>query len=148
MAYDRWDWHEESVEKYGLPHTAAVTHIGMYLAWCHSVGLMGEFIYTEYPEGVEELVSRSLTPGQWLSKYIHDKFTNEDLNHEGNEFAQYYYSTQPIYLKDYARTFGPTGLSRLWRRWSLYSVPDSWQTFDKLKPLLDQRLSDWRASRK
>ena len=30
---------------------------------------------------------------------------------------------------------------------SLYHLPDTWETFDKIAPVLDERFSHWRKSR-
>jgi hypothetical protein len=67
------------------------------------------------------------------------KFTGEDLNDEGNAFATAYYDTQVgMFLKDYEATVG-RGLP------SLYHVPDTWETFEKLQPVFGRRLADWRT---
>ena len=71
------------------------------------------------------------------------KFLDEDLNEEGNFFAKSYYDASEAeesaspYLRDYEQTLPNTA--------SLYEVPDNWETFDKLTPIIDQRFVQWRA---
>ena len=69
------------------------------------------------------------------------KFTDEDLNDEGNEFAREYFDfDERRYLADYEELLGgdlPT----------LYHVADSWENYDCLKLRLDERFAEWRRSR-
>jgi len=67
------------------------------------------------------------------------KFTNDDLNDEGNAFAQAYYDLKTgKYLADYESTLGED-------LEELYFVRDSWENFDRLKPVLDRRFKEWKA---
>jgi hypothetical protein len=97
------------------------------------------------PKSLEKLAARSLTPGAFFLWACDGKFTNEDLNHEGNAFTGRYFDlSNGSYLADYTAVWGhglPIGSEQL------YYVADTWENFDKLKPGLDQRLADWRAPR-
>jgi hypothetical protein len=65
-------------------------------------------------------------------------FTDEDLNDEGNAFAQAYFDFEKgAYLSDYDRVL-TGGLP------SQYHVADTWGNFDALRPVLDKRLEEWR----
>jgi len=67
------------------------------------------------------------------------KFIDENLNDQGNAFAAAYFDLENgSYLADYESVLG-SDLP------SLYHVPDTWQSFDRLKPTLDGRFSEWRA---
>jgi hypothetical protein len=67
------------------------------------------------------------------------KLTDSDLSVEGNAFAQVYFEDGD-FLADYEGSVGQ-GLP------SLYHVADSWQTYAKLQPLFDRRLSEWKVAR-
>ena len=84
------------------------------------------------------------TPGAWFIRACDEKFTDEDLTEEGNAFALSYYSDgerpsdhPDAYLADYAETFAEHD--------DLYAVPDTWSSFDRLKPVLDKRLAEWKS---
>jgi len=133
MKYDDVSWHTgaEDYPKH-LGQHAAATHTGMFLAWALLSGLGGA-LHT-----AQELRSRTLTPGAFFYSLCGGKFTDEDLNDEGNRFAQAYFDLDTgSYLRDYdALLCG--GFS------TAYEVADTWANFDRLKPRLDRRLVEWR----
>jgi hypothetical protein len=140
VKYDDASWHYGGDFPEGLPPEAGATHIAIFVAWAATAGLIGQFHSDESPELLTRLLDRSITPGAWFIAVCDEKFTDQDLNEEGNAFAaDYYLDSEPKkhnYLGDYAQAF--PGLE------DLYCVPDDWDSLDRLKPLLDKRLSDWR----
>jgi hypothetical protein len=139
MKYDDASWHYGGKFPADLPPEAAATHTGMFVAWALLVGLGGEIHTEECPEDLELVQSRSETPGKFFLRICDGKFTDEDLNDEGNQFASAYFDFENgSYLADYAATLGEEGLD-------LYYVADTWENFDRLRPVLDRRLSEWRA---
>lgn len=146
MKYDDASWHYGGDFPAELPPEAGATHIAMFVAWTVLNGLAGDY-HTE--DAVEDLVllkSREVTPTQWFIRACDEKFTNEDLNDEGNSFAASYYgngeglhSTAGSYLDDYCETFPNAE--------SLYDVEDSWASFDALSPSLSRRLEAWHRRR-
>ena len=138
MKYDDASWHYGGDFPKDLPVEAGATHIGMFFAWAVLSDLAGEIHTEEMPADIERLKSRSNTPRTLFLQMCDGKFTDDDLNEEGNAFAQaYYISETNVYYSDYERTLG-VGLP------GLYYVKDSWETFGTLKPVLDKRFADWR----
>ncbi|UWZ86180.1 DUF7832 domain-containing protein [Occallatibacter riparius] len=139
MKYDDASWHYGGNFPSGLPDKAGATHAGMFVAWALLSGLAGELIVDEFPQFIEKLRDRSLTPGQLFFNLCDGKFIDEDLNDVGNAFAQDYFNFQKgKYLKDYEATLGEGAAT-------LYHVADSWENFDRLKPVLDRRFTEWKA---
>jgi hypothetical protein len=136
MSYDNASWHYGGDFPKDLPDEAGGTHIGMFVAWALLAGLGGE-MYTEFPEDIRELESRSVTPGEFIFEACDGKFIEENLNDDGNAFAEAYYSSN-LFFDDYAGLFTTSP--------SIYHVADTWDNFDRLKPLLDERLARWRAT--
>jgi len=138
MKYDDASWHYGGNFPRELPDAAGATHIGMFLAWALLNGLAGEIHLSEFPQMLEKLETRAITPGQFLVEACDEKFTNEDLNEEGNLFAQdYYRGDHARYLSDYEKALGknvPT----------LYHVPDTWESFDRLAPVIAARFNKWQ----
>lgn len=143
MKYDAAAWHYGGDFPADLPQEAGATHAGMFIAWALLSGLSGDLHTSDFPEDIPVLRERSTTPGAFFLSACDGKFTDEDLSEEGNAFAGFYYDVESGgYLADYERTLGkdlPAG------RNSLYHIADTWENFDKLKPVLDSRLAEWRS---
>lgn len=111
----------------------------MFLVWGLLSGLAGEI---HEPPQFEELKRRGITPGRFFLDECDGKFTDEDLDDEGNAFAAAYFDFETgEYLQDYEGTLAQEVAT-------LYHVADTWENYDLLKPVLDQRFSEWRAKQK
>ena len=142
MKYDDASWHYGGKFPKDLPPEAGATHTGMFVAWALLNGLAGEIYSTDFPDQIPKLVSRSLTPGRFFLEACDGKFTDDDLNEEGNAFAQAYFDFEKgHYIADYEGSLGKSVPD-------LYHVEDSWENFDRLRPVLDRRLADWKTERR
>jgi hypothetical protein len=141
VKYDDAGWHSGGDFPAGLPPEAGATHAGIYLAWALLAGLGGEYHVVDSAEDLERLRARKLTPGQYFLAVCDGKLTDEDFGAEGNAFAQAYYQQDNAgFIADY-QEYLAKGLP------SDYHVADSWANFDKLQPVLDRRLANWRRGR-
>ena len=141
--FDDASWHYGGDFPAGLPNEAGATHIGMFVAWCQLSGLAGDLHSTECPEDLTPLRDRQTTPGAWLLNVCDGKFTEEDVNDEGEAFALSYYGDdsgiydgEESYLTDYEKLFAELD--------DLYAAPDTWLSFDRLKPVIDRRYGEWK----
>jgi hypothetical protein len=146
MAYDRADWHSGADNfPRDLPAEAGATHIGMFLAWAIVNRLEGE-IHRETEQSRDALRAvreREVTGREFLLAQCDSKFWAEDLNDQGNAFADWYYGTgsrSGRYLNDYERALG-AGLD------SLYRVEDTWASYDRVAAAIDRRYRRWRRHR-
>lgn len=143
MKYDDASWHYGGNFPADLPPEAGATHIGMFVVWAWLNGLAGELRVEEFPEDIESARLRSQTPGALFRSACDEKFTAEDLNDEGNRFTVDYYGggeppTGPhSYLEDYALHFSDDS--------SGYGVPDTWENFDSIAPVIRERFEQWRS---
>jgi hypothetical protein len=78
-----------------------------------------------------------MTGREFLIKQCDEKFWEDDLNEEGNRFAQSYYATNKYY-GDYEAILS-AGLP------TLYHVEDSWANFEKISEVLDRRYHEWKS---
>jgi hypothetical protein len=134
---DRADWHYGGNYPPELPPENAGTHIGMYLAWIILRGLGSKELVLHAADTYNWVRSREVTGRDLLFTKLDEKFFDELLSPEGEAFTHSYYETNG-YANDYDRVLGadlPT----------LYHVRDTWENFDKLAPVLDERLAAWRA---
>lgn len=120
---------------------AGSTHIGMFVAWALLSNLGGDIHINEFPDNLQKLRQRQITPAQFFRASCDEKFWDEDLNDEGNEFTALYYEMGGgLYIEDYSSTFDEDLPS-------LYHVEDTWENFDKLKPVIDARYIEWKKTR-
>jgi hypothetical protein len=141
VKYDDASWHSGGEFPAGLPPDAAATHSGLFLAWALLADLGRDYHRVDSAEDIERLRARKLTPGQYFLAVCDGKLTDEDFSREGNAFAKAYYQQDGAsFLGDYQEHLAK-GLP------SDYHVADSWANFDKLKPVLDRRLANWRRGR-
>ncbi|GGC61559.1 DUF7832 domain-containing protein [Undibacterium terreum] len=139
MKYDDATWHTAGNFPSELPPEAGATHTGMFLAWALLSGLAGDLHIKDLPQNIPLLQSRQVTPGEFFLTACDGKFVDEDLNAEGNSFAALYFDLQRgSYIHDYEKILAK-GLP------GAYHVPDTWESFDKLKPYLDKRLNQFRT---
>lgn len=140
MKYDDASWHYGGQFPKDLKNAAGATHIAMFSAWCLLHGLGGALHAEDFADDLERLRSRQTTPGEWFINTCDAKFTDEDLNAEGNAFAAFYYAPeQSPYPTDY-ETAVAQDLD------SIYHVPDSWETYDLLAPVIEQRYGEWKQT--
>ena len=141
MKYDDASWHYGGDFPKDLPAEAGATHIGMYLSWAILSGLGGSLHIEECPEDLESLQKRTITPGHFLIAACDEKFTDEDLNAEGNAFTKKYFDLKKgQYVPDYEELLAQ-GLP------TAYHIEDCWANFDRLKPILDRRFAEWKSAR-
>lgn len=141
MKYDDATWHSGSDFPAGLPAEAGATHCGIFLAWALLADLGGDYHTVDSAEDLERLRARRLTPGEYFLMVCDGKLTDEDFNAEGNDFAGSYYQLGDAgFIGDYQQYLAK-GLA------TEYHVEDSWTSYDKLKPVLDRRLANWRRGR-
>ena len=137
MKYDDASWHYGGNFPTDLPAEAGATHIGMFVAWAWLTGLAGEDVMDDMPEAVTALNERTTTPGKSFFDNCDGKFVDDDLNAVGNAFAvEYFDFKNGQYLNDYDELLTgdlPT----------VYHVPDTWESFDRLRPRLDERYREW-----
>ena len=144
MAYDQAGWHSGGDFPTSLPPEAGGTHIALFVCWMMLRGHVGPDQLEERAEILSGLTDRSISPGTWFFRWCDGKFWSADLDEEGNEFAAHYYCEEgkpyKAYLDDYARAFPEFP--------EMYSVPDTWDSFDRIFPMIEARYRKWRNGRK
>ena len=113
----------------------------MFLCWMVLRGHAGAEHCDDSEEVIGPLSRRELTPGTWFFKWCDGKFWNADLDEEGNRFASFYYAEEgkpfKAYIDDYQATFPEHP--------DVYSVPDTWESFDRLSPVIEARYVAWKS---
>jgi hypothetical protein len=138
MKYDDASWHYGGDFPSELPPQAGATHIAMFFAWAALNGLAGDYHTRDAAADLALLRQRKITPTEWFMRVCDEKFTDEDLNSEGNAFARAYYGDETglhtetgSYVADYEAIFAAAP--------TLYHVEDSWASFDAMAPVISRR---------
>jgi hypothetical protein len=133
---DRADWHYGGNYPEGLPPENGGTHIGIYLAWVIHRGLGSARLNKYAGESLQKVLDRRITGRQLLFDELDEKFFSELLVPEAVKFTDAYYETNE-YINDYARVLGNSVET-------LYHVNDTWDNFDLMAPVLDERFAAWK----
>ena len=141
MIFDDAAWHYNGDYPAGMPAVAAATHIGLFVAWAQLNGLGAQ----RHDGARADLQGRVVMPGAWFLANCGEQLTDLDLSDEGNRFATDYYlydedrheDGDPSYLPDYAKSFPDAE--------NAYSVADTWESYDRLGPLLAARFAMWQG---
>ena len=140
MSYDRADF-DYSSDAEPLPKGHAATHIGMFLAWAVLNELQGDFHREHYGEHLEKLRRREITGRQFFEAACSERFSERDLNEEGNAFAQHYYVDETgkrgAYFADYKKVLA-AGLPSFWH------VADTWENYEKIAAVISRRYEEWK----
>ena len=144
MTYDDASWHYGGDFPAGLPQAAGATHIGLFLAWMvlngHGAGL--------HDVAVASLRQRAVAPGAWFRANCDERLTEADLSDEGNRFAQSYYLHDEDRFEDGEASYLSDYLGRFPDADGAYAVPDDWDSYDRLAPILAHRFALWRGMEK
>ena len=127
MIYDDLDRHiaeAGSIEKAAVP-------LGMYLAWCVNLQLVGERLHVESERALLQVRYREMRGSDLLVSACGGTFRSEDLNEAGRTFTDRYYAS---YLDDFRAVFGDAP----------YEVKDDWPHYDKIAPVLTERYMNRR----
>ena len=141
MSYDRADF-DYSTEAEPLPKGHAATHIGMFLAWAVLNGLESDFHRERSAELLARLRRREITGRQFFEAACSERFSEKDLNEEGNAFAQYYYVDEAGQRGPYFADYKKTLTARLPSFWH---VADTWANYEKIAAVVSRRYEQWKS---
>lgn len=129
MKYDDASWHYEGEFPVESPSEYGATHIALFLKWCFMKGWAGEIHLDEEPEDTERVIEGAMPAMEYFLKYCDEKLTDEDLNKEGNVFAEKYYGKEGLYLQDYIDRFSDLA----------YVAPEEAHDFQLFSNMLEAR---------
>ena len=140
MSYDRANF-DYSTEADPLPKGHAATHIGMFLAWAVINELHSDLLRDHYEELLAKLRRREITGRQFFEAACSERFSERDLNEEGNAFAQHYYVDETgkrgAYFSDYKKVL-TADLPSFWH------VANTWENYEKIAAVISRRYEEWK----
>ncbi|MGV0654938.1 hypothetical protein ABQE48_13825 [Mycolicibacterium thermoresistibile] len=129
MTYDDAGWHYDSVIEQGLPLGQAATHIGMFFAWLAHRNMVDPD-FTD----ITPLIARTMTPGQFLTARCAGEINSSMLTPRAAAFTEAAY-------RNYLNSYGD--LPYIAKFDGTYVVPDTWETYDAVAPLIDEIKLAW-----
>jgi hypothetical protein len=123
VIYDSIDRHLATA---GSIDRAAVP-LGMYLAWCAGMKLLSPAFEAAHEDLLLRLRYREVTGSVLLTAGCGGVLSADVLNAEGRDFTERHLDG---FFDDLRASFGP----------DIYGMEDSWQQYDRVVPLLMQRL--------
>jgi hypothetical protein len=137
IVFDKAKWHYEGDYPADLDEEQAFVPTGLFLGWIIDAGLYSEEFAEDLTKEIRRFKARKLT-GPGVYRAADGVFADDVLNEEGLAFAQAYFEFEKgKYLKDYEKLLS-AGLP------SMYHVPDTWESYDALKPQIDKRYAAWQ----
>jgi hypothetical protein len=134
-------WHSEGDFPEDLDEDAAATHGGMYVAWLSLLSQTSKGRQADFPQTLQDLMNRTVTPGQCFLRDFDGKLTTDDLNGLMIGFTKHYYlPAKRGFYSDYMKALNLD-------EESFYAAPDTWETFNKLAAVFDKRLKAWSKKR-
>lgn len=154
MKYDDASWHYAGNYPKNLPKENAATHIGMFLTWMIDNDMVSQMLLDDFSADLIKVKEGHLTGAEFLMNNCDEKFTDEDLNDEGNAFARDYYEQNTQFSKvcsnyfiDYWRLFEYIALQNNFKYESIYHVENSWENYEELRLGIDRRYEEWKQFR-
>lgn len=145
--YDDASWHYGGDYPKNLPDENAAIHIGMFLTWCIDNELLSEELKEDCSEDIQNIKNRKMTGGEFLIKNCDEKFIDDDLCEFGNEFAGDYYVHDAKFAKKYS-SYGNDFCEIFSEYETAYHVEDTWENYEKIKNVIDQRFEEWKKYKK
>jgi hypothetical protein len=138
MKYDDASWHYESTQEGPEDErwNVAAAHIGVYLKWCLLRGWAGELHTCDDfgTAGLKKVQSAEMTGTEFFISHCDCKFTDEDLDDEGNAFTAYYYEGDFV-----------SDLESI-EEGKVLSSPEGNFDFNRLSELFNRRYEEWVSS--
>lgn len=134
--FDKAKYHDNSIEQLGLDEEQAFVHTGLFFAWLVNNGLMSNFFCDETGDGIIELKDRKISPSTLYMSWD-GVLSGEMLSEKGYNFALNYFDFKKgAYLTNYEYVFNV-------KDGQVFTVRDTWDNYDKIKPLIDEAYKEW-----
>jgi len=140
MKYDDYKWHINEHFPKDLEENRALTHIGMFMGWAIDSELESSLLKENFSNELQKFKNREITGGEFVALCCDYKLTSDDLNEEGNLFAEDYYATDK-YFDDYTSVSDDNNET-------IFHEADSWDNYYKIQKIVNKRYEKWRKQEK
>jgi len=142
IVFDKAKWHINKDFPKDLDQQQSYVHSGVYICWLIDNGLFEADFKAEHLESINKLMTRKITPSKFYIDQLDGVFDAEGLTQEAIEFTNDYFDFEKgKYINDYTETLDPDNNLP-----SLFHIADSWNNYDKMKPIINKRLAEWKKN--
>jgi hypothetical protein len=135
--YDKAKWHFGGDFPQDLDDFQGYVHTGMFLGWIIGKDLVSDEFKNDHSVEIEQFKKQELTGSQIFERCCDGILLLEDISELGNRFSLPYFNFDSgQYLNDYDITLSQD-------KPTMYHVEDTWDSFLKIKTVLDQRFDNW-----
>ena len=136
VVYDKAKYHYQGEFPNDISTNQAFVHTGMFLGWIIDNNLFSEEFEEETKTEINKFKQRDIS-GTQIYKLWDGVLADDMLNDEGNKFATFYFDFETgLYLKDYEEAFQNLA--------TLYHVNDNWESYFKIKEVIDRRYKEYK----
>lgn len=137
QVYDNAKFHYEGNFPEELDIRQAYVHTGLFLGWLIERNLINEAYFAEFKPALEAFRKREMTGPVIFEILLGGELAIEMLSEQGNRFAITYFDfIDGQYLHDYRHVLALNETS-------VYHVADSWENYELMKQVIDQRYAAW-----
>jgi hypothetical protein len=138
--FDKAKWHINERFPDNLDPYQSYIHTGLYVAWLIDNNLFEEDFKNDHIDSIQKHLDRRSTPVEFYELQLDGVFDSEGLIQEAVKFTKDYFDFEKgNYINDYISTLDTEN-----RAASIFHISDTWENYDRLKPILDKRLHDWK----
>ncbi|MGC3945552.1 MAG: hypothetical protein QM762_13715 [Chryseolinea sp.] len=143
VVFDKAKWHVNDEFPKELDSFQSYVHSGLFICWLVDKGLFEEDFEKENKRGIEALRLRQVSPTTFYREHLDGVFTSEGLKMDAIKFTETYFDFEKgKYIADYLEILDPDN-----KLSSLFYVADTWENYDKLKNVIDNRYRLWHENR-
>ncbi|MCA0427869.1 MAG: hypothetical protein LCH37_10580 [Bacteroidetes bacterium] len=138
--FDKAKWHLNEEFPKDVDPIQSYVHTGFFICWLIENKLLTAEFIAENSSEISLIRSRACRPSQFYADYMNGIFDEEGLTEEALNFTSFYFDFESgNYLADYLAVLDPQDTLP-----TLFHIADSWENYDKLKPVLNQRFMEWK----
>lgn len=143
IVFDKAKWHVNDEFPQELDSHQSYVHTGLYVAWLLEKDLLDPDFKSEHAVEVSEFLSRKTHPSDFYKYHFDGIFMSEGWMPDAVNFSKSYFDIQKgDYLVDYENILNSDR-----KLPSLFHVIDSWENYDKIKPIIDRRFDRWKSKK-
>ena len=138
IVYDKAKYHYGGEFPEDLPEEQAFVHTGMFLGWILENDLYDVEFWDDMKGYIASFKSREMTGTQIYEDVCDGAFVSDELNDEGNAFAQSYFDFEEgQYIHNYEKLLAADSPS-------FFHVEDTWENYDKIAKKISERYAEWK----
>ena len=142
VVFDKAKWHINDNFPTDLDPYQSYIHTGLYVCWLVDTDLYENDFKNNFQQSIDRLLKRQSTPVNFYAEQLDGIFDASGLAQEAIKFTtQYFDFEKGQYIQDYLIALDPND-----QQPSMFYIADTWNNYNKLKPIIDNRFMEWKQT--